>query len=81
MIQSIIRVGNSLAITLPAEFIRESGWKVGDKIIVEHDAKKKMAIIMPKKMEKTAHLTPEFYEWLNETSKKYEDAIIELAHK
>lgn len=81
MIQSIIQVGNSLAVTLPAKFVRESGWKAGDKIMVEHDAKKKMALIMPKGMEKTSHLTPEFYEWLNKTAKKYEQAIIELAHK
>ncbi|KKQ36255.1 MAG: hypothetical protein US54_C0075G0009 [Candidatus Roizmanbacteria bacterium GW2011_GWA2_37_7] len=81
MIQTIIQVGNSLAVTLPAQFIRKSGWKAGDKIMVEHDAEKQMALIMPKKMEGTAHLTPEFYEWLNKTSKKYKEAIIELAHK
>jgi len=80
MIQNIIQVGNSLAITLPAQFVKKAGYKAGDKIIVEHDAERKMAVIMPRKMEGRSHLTPEFYEWLDRTSKRYEKAIIELAH-
>ncbi|PIQ73483.1 hypothetical protein COV58_02300 [Candidatus Roizmanbacteria bacterium CG11_big_fil_rev_8_21_14_0_20_36_8] len=80
MIQTIIKVGNSLAVTLPAQFIRNSGWKAGDKIQIQHDAEKKMALITPKNDEIKTHLTPEFFEWLEKTSEKYKDAIVELSN-
>jgi len=47
---------------------------------VEHNAEKKFAMIMPQYMENKLHLTPEFYEWLDRTSKQYEKAIIELSN-
>lgn len=81
MEQKIIQVGNSLAITLPARFIRETGWKAGDLIAVEHDAGKKIAVITSKDQKEKAHLTPEFFQWLEETSKKYEAVIVELSHR
>ena len=33
MIQKIIRVGNSAALTLPKEFLEEAGLKIGDEMI------------------------------------------------
>jgi len=80
MAQTIIQVGNSLAVTLPAQFVRKAGWKAGDKIQIEHDADKKMALITSVNDITKNHLTPEFFEWLEKTSKKYKQAIAELAH-
>jgi len=80
MLQKIIAVGNSLAITLPASFIRNAGWKAGDEIMVEHNANKQIAVVMPKIHSGTKHLTPEFYEWLDENATKYKSAIKELAN-
>ena len=36
--------------------------------------------VKPKKMANKKYLTPEFYNWLENVSKKYEDVIKELAN-
>lgn len=39
MAQKVIKAGNSAAVTLPAEFVRDCGIRVGDsvKVIMERD--------------------------------------------
>ena len=81
MIQKIIKVGNSAAITLPKEFMQEAGLKIGEEVSLETMAKTKMLFMKPKKQEKTKSLTPEFYAWLNSITEKYEDTIKELARR
>ena len=78
--QKIIKVGNSLAITLPASFVREGKLKMGDELVVETAPVYQTMFVKPKKMAKMANLTPEFFKWLNNVSKKYEDVIKELAN-
>lgn len=78
--QKIIKVGNSLAITLPASFVREGKLKIGDELIVETTPVYQTMYVKPKKMANKKHLTPEFYNWLESVSKKYEDVIKELAN-
>lgn len=80
MVQKIIKVGNSLAITIPKEFAKKSGFKQGEEVIVETFLNSKTMLIKPKSEEKTTTLTPEFYSWLKESTEKYKDAIIKLAH-
>lgn len=80
MVQKIIQVGNSLAVTIPKEFAKKAGFKRGDEVIVETFLSSKTMLIKPKTEEKTTTLTPEFYSWLNESTEKYKDAIIKLAH-
>jgi len=80
MIQKVIKVGNSLAVTLPSKFVNEAGFKAGDKINVEHDANNK--ILMIKVGDDTnVKLTPEFFSWLEDVGKKYREVIKELAHQ
>lgn len=78
--QKIIKVGNSLAVTLPATFVKEGKLKVGDELIMETAPAYQTAFIKPKRMAGKTHLTPEFFNWLDEVSKEYEDVIKELAH-
>jgi hypothetical protein len=80
--QKIIKVGNSLAVTLPASFVREGKIKAGEEVLVEQNAVYK-TLYMKSVTSKYAksRLTPEFYEWLDDISKKYEDVIKELAKK
>ena len=35
--QKIIRVGNSVAVTIPKEVLNKTGWKPGDEVMVEAD--------------------------------------------
>ncbi len=79
--QKIIKVGNSLAITLPASFVKEGNIKTGDEVIVEQNATYKTLYVKPVSKGYTPKLTPEFYEWLESISKKYEGVIKELAKK
>lgn len=81
MVQKIIQVGNSLAVTIPKEFAKKAGFKRGEDIAVETDFNSKVMLMKPKSMAQKTSLTPEFYEWLNEINKKYKDMIIELAKK
>jgi len=79
--QKIIKVGNSLAVTLPASFVRDGNMKVGDEVVVETMAAYQTAMIKPKNIASKKHLTPEFFQWLEKTANKYEDVIKELAHR
>lgn len=81
MVQKIIQVGNSLAVTIPKDFAKKAGFKRGEDVIVETYLNSKTMLIKPISMSKKSSLTPEFYAWLNEATEKYKDAIIDLAHK
>lgn len=78
--QKIIKVGNSLAVTLPVFFVREGKLKAGDELVVETAPAYQTMLIKSKKMSNKAKLTPEFFNWLNDVSKKYEGVIKELAN-
>lgn len=79
--QKIIKVGNSLAVTLPASFVKEGKLKVGDEMVVETAAVYQTALIKPKKMEKKISLSPEFFDWVNDFTKKNYSLLKELAKK
>lgn len=40
MKQKVMKVGNSVVVTVPADFVRKSGIRVGDKVTVNPDIKK-----------------------------------------
>lgn len=81
MIQKIIKVGNSAAVTIPKDFMKKTGLSIGDKISMESDIMAKMIVVKPKDQEGKNHLTPEFFQWLDRISRKYESTIKELAVK
>ena len=78
--QKIIKVGNSLAVTLPAEFVKEGNFAVGDEFIVEHNAKQKTLYMQSAKKQNKPGLTPEFFEWLDEVAEEDKDLIKKLAN-
>lgn len=77
--QKVIKVGNSLAITLPAPFVRDGNINAGDELYIEHNADHKTLYVRPEKGQVGDGLTPEFFEWLDEISEEYEDTIKALA--
>jgi putative addiction module antidote len=65
MIQKVLKVGSSAAVTIPKKSLEELGIKVGDTIMLEIDQRKKMVSIRPSKKdtnrrEKIAELTLDF---------------------
>lgn len=79
MIQKIIKVGNSFAITLPRGFIKEAGFKSGDEVEVETDKELKLMLVKPKGSNIQTSITPEFKSWLDNFIKENKKALTELA--
>lgn len=77
--QKILKVGNSLAITLPKELISAHKLTAGQQVFVDSDPT--VDFIQIRTTQEQSGLTPEFKEWLDKTTKKYHDVIQELAKK
>lgn len=77
--QKIIKVGNSLAVTLPASFVRDGNLKMGDELVVETAPVYQTMVIKPKKRANKAKLSPEFFDWLDRFTKDNYDMLKELA--
>lgn len=82
MLQKIIQVGNSYAVTIPRGFANEVKLKAGQKVRVEEDVELETLTIQPLRASvKKESLTPEFLTWLKKFNAKYKDALAELAKK
>lgn len=80
MEQTIMQVGNSLAVTLPKNFVKARKLKAGQKVFV--DADPSVDLLQVRTNGKTSSaLTPEFKQWLDKITKKYGNTIRELAKK
>lgn len=77
--QKVIKIGNSLGITLPVSFVREGKWRLGEQVIVEQDSVYKTIVIKPKKLANKMRITPEFKEWLDEFVSANRQLLKELA--
>lgn len=80
MIQKIIKVGNSAAVTIPKEFLHEAHLEIGDEMNVETNGNLRMLLATPKGQNASSSLTPEFKEWLDDFIKEYKPVLEELAH-
>jgi putative addiction module antidote len=79
MAQKIIKVGNSLAVTIPRGFVKKAGWKAGDEVVFEGDSDMGVMLLKDKSSAYNAKLTPEFKEWLDDFTEKNKDLLKELA--
>jgi antitoxin component of MazEF toxin-antitoxin module len=79
MTQKIIKVGNSLAVTLPSGFVHDVGYKAGDVVIVEHNTLYKTLLVKPPVVKNSSHLTPEFVSWLDNFTKKNRTLLKQLS--
>ena len=86
--QKIIKVGNSLAVTIPKEVLEKTGWKSGDEVVVEADrvsdgsaTEYSADAIAKSRYAVTPELTPEFLEWLKDFHKQYGADLRELAKR
>lgn len=72
MKQKIIRVGNSIAVTIPQNVAKEKNLKVGQEVQFE---------IEPVKKVRKTTLTPSFLSWVDNYIEKNRPSLEELAHK
>ncbi len=79
-IQKVIKVGNSLAVTLPREFINYQNIQAGQNVFIDVDNDSNLVQIKTKDSA-THNITPEFKQWLHEVKEKHSDIIKELAKK
>lgn len=81
MLQKIIQVGNSLAVTVPSSFAQNLGWKAGEKVLVTEDSESESLRIQQTKATAKNGVTPEFYIWLKKFNSRYKNVLEELSKK
>lgn len=81
MLQKIIQVGNSLAVTIPSSFAETVGWKAGEKVFVSEDTESEALKIQQTERSTKAGITPEFQSWLKKFNAKHKTVLGELAKK
>ncbi len=81
MKQKIIAVGNSAAVTIPKDFLKESDMQIGDEIIVETNLVDNSVLIKSKKSSKKVDIGADLDTWADDFIKKFRPALEELAKK
>lgn len=82
MLQKIIQVGNSAAITIPKSFLGEINGRIGEKVRVEMDAKKmRLLVSWPQAKKSTEVINPEVYQTAKRLLQRYKRAFEALAQK
>ncbi len=80
MEQTVMQVGNSLAVTLPKQFVDSKKIKAGQKMLVDADNDLSMVQIRTKDSQAPT-VTPEFKKWLDTFNTRYKTALTQLAQK
>lgn len=84
MLQKVIKVGNSAAVTIPKEVLEKAGLTVGDKIEVKTTRKPVKVEIVPQKrkiLRKTSGITKSFTRSVDEFIRAYRPVLEELARR
>jgi putative addiction module antidote len=76
MLQKIIKIGSSLAVTIPKHSLKELDFKAGDTINVSINTKKRQMIVEPE-----SSTLNETVAWTDKFIEKYRDALISLKDK
>ena len=81
MLQKVIKVGNSAAVTIPKDFMQEAGINIGDNILMKTDVDNISFTMKPKKPKRAMPISKEFVSWTKKYIKKYRPMLEELAKK
>jgi putative addiction module antidote len=76
MIQKILKVGSSAAVTIPKKSLDELGLEPGDQVLVEIDKNRRAVIIEP-----AVTVESEILTWTKKFIEKYRTALEALAKK
>ena len=80
--QKLYKSGNSVAVTIPKEYLKELNLRDGSEVVVEQDPDAGVIMISRKQGHKThPKISPEFLSWLDSFNKKYAPALKELARR
>lgn len=79
--KKILRVGDSVAITLPSKFVRAAHWKPGEEVLVDADAGTETVVIRSAKRAMKTQISSEFASWVEEFISEHEPLLKELAKK
>lgn len=78
MMQKVLKVGDSAAITISKELLRVFHLKIGDRVHVEQDPKRGAIVVLPVRETKDE---AEFASWTKEFLAQYGTALKALAKK
>ncbi|MBU2592823.1 AbrB/MazE/SpoVT family DNA-binding domain-containing protein [Patescibacteria group bacterium] len=81
MLQKIIQVGNSAAITIPKDFLKGTTLKVGDRVWVETDNEEKTLTVKTEKGKEETKISKEFAAWTEAFINRNQPMLEELARK
>lgn len=81
MLKKIIKVGNSLAVTLPAQFVKDANLKVGNNLSVEISPQNKALVLREKSAKYAVTGTKELNKWYKSFSTTNQKMLKELAEK
>lgn len=76
MIQKVLQVGGSAAVTIPKRSLEELDLEIGDRVNVEVDKKNKTVMIKP-----LVKVDRELLDWTKKFIEKYRPALEALAKK
>lgn len=80
MLQTVIKVGNSLGITIPKPILKNIKFKVGDKVHLEIDEAND-ALIVSSKKNPFKGMSPDIIQWTKKFIDKNRQTLEELANK
>ncbi len=77
MIQKVLKVGTSAAVTIPKKSLAELGLKIGDDVSITIDKKRRTVTVESQKI----NVDAEVLEWTRRFIDQYRDALNALAKK
>lgn len=83
MIQKVIKVGSSAAVTIPKKAMSELGIKTGDMVSLDILPNSKGIVIRTKKesIESDSSVTSEVLDWTKKFIERYRSALDDLSNK
>jgi antitoxin component of MazEF toxin-antitoxin module len=81
MVQKLLKVGSSAAVTIPKKSLGELGWDIGDELIVDVDQIKQSVTVKSRKQPHTQVVNRELIEWTDKFIEEYRPALEALAKK
>ncbi|OGC50394.1 hypothetical protein A2716_04270 [candidate division WWE3 bacterium RIFCSPHIGHO2_01_FULL_40_23] len=81
--QKLYKNGNSVAVTIPKEILREMNLSAGSEVMLEKDLESDVLTIAPVKLSKKGDtaINPKFIKIAQEFTKKYDSLLKRLAEE
>jgi len=77
----ILKVGDSAAVTIPSSFVKKTGWKTGEEVIVDTDPRTETMVVRPAKRTTRTTISAGFVSWVEEFIDEHKPLLDELAKK